>query len=290
MRFATILVEQKEQAAVRVHGSSWAPLHHVDDALGGDLLKLIGQELGDDQLDSVLQQANRLATKFLVGVDEAVYRPPFRRPRKIWGIGLNYLAHAADLEADYPDQPASFIKGDHTIVGPGDSIVLPRQSQRVTAEAELGVIIGRYTRNVSETEALGYVFGFCPILDQTAEDILQQNARYLTRAKNFPTFFSFGPEVLTPDELITDQRALDQVVVKTLINGAVVRANSIGNMAHSPSRLISFHSDVMPLFPGDVISTGTPGAGVIAAGDSVEAELDGFRKLINPVSSEAPSQ
>ena len=77
----------------------------------------------------------------------------------IWGIGLNYVDHAADLSETAPDEPASFIKGDHTIIGPGDDIPLPTQSERTTAEAELGLVIGRYCRNVSEEEALDHVFG-----------------------------------------------------------------------------------------------------------------------------------
>ena len=129
------------------------------------------------------------------------FGPLYRHPRKIWGIGLNYRDHAKDLEAIYPDEPASFIKGDQTIIGPGDVIELPPESQRVTAEAELGVIIDKPCRRVSEADALSYVAGYCLILDMTAEDILQRNPRYLTRSKNFDTFFSFGPELVTTDEV-----------------------------------------------------------------------------------------
>jgi 2-keto-4-pentenoate hydratase/2-oxohepta-3-ene-1,7-dioic acid hydratase in catechol pathway len=89
------------------------------------------------------------------------------------------------------------MKGDHTIIGPGDLIELPPESERVTAEAELGVIIGRECRFVREDEVPAYVAGYCLILDMTAEDILQRNPRFLTRAKNFDTFLSFGPELIT---------------------------------------------------------------------------------------------
>jgi 2-keto-4-pentenoate hydratase/2-oxohepta-3-ene-1,7-dioic acid hydratase in catechol pathway len=200
----------------------------------------------------------------------------------VWGIGLNYADHAGDLHEETPDQPASFIKADHTIVGMGDELVIPRQSERTTAEAEIGVVIGREAADVSPEEALDYVFGVCAVLDQTAEDILALNPRYLTRSKNFPTFFSFGPEVVTLDEFLAS-RALEDVEVATYLDGAEIRRNVVGNMTHSPRDLISFHSQMMPLFPGDIISTGTPGAGVLRPGAVAEARIDGLRPLTNPV-------
>ena len=129
------------------------------------------------------------------------FTAPYRRPRKIWGIGLNYVAHATDLTETVPDEPASFMKGDHTIIGPGDPIPLPSQSERVTAEAELGLVIGRLCRDVEPENALDHVFGVCPVLDQTAEDILARNPRFLTRSKNFPGFLSFGPAIAALSEV-----------------------------------------------------------------------------------------
>ena len=126
----------------------------------------------------------------------------YRRPRKIWGIGLNYAEHAGDLDERAPaEEPASFMRPDTTIIGPEEEIRLPEQSQRVTAEAELGLVIGREAKNVSEVEASSVVAGFTTILDITADDVLRKNPRYLTRAKSFDTFFSFGPHLLTPDEV-----------------------------------------------------------------------------------------
>ena len=99
------------------------------------------------------------------------------------------------------EEPASFMRPDTTIIGPGEEICLPEQSKRVTAEAELGLIIGREAKNVSEEEVPSVVAGLTTILDMTAEDILQKNPRYLTRAKSFDTFFSFGPQFVTLDEV-----------------------------------------------------------------------------------------
>lgn len=211
------------------------------------------------------------------------FAPLLRAPRKVWGIGLNYVEHAGDLSESLPVEPASFIKADHTIIGPGEHIELPWQSQRVTAEAELGLVVGRLCRNVDEDEALDYVWGVCCILDQTAEDVLQRNPRFLTRSKNFPTFFSFGPTLVPMSQVLERFGSLGEIEVATVLNGQVHRANSVSNMMYSPTHLVSFHSQVMPLFPGDVISTGTPGAVVIRDGDVAECRIPGIGSLSNPV-------
>jgi 2-keto-4-pentenoate hydratase/2-oxohepta-3-ene-1,7-dioic acid hydratase in catechol pathway len=238
-----------------------------------DLFSLILQGLSP----MLLRDAER--TPHPLPPSTAQYGPLYRHPRKIWGIGLNYKDHAADLSAPFPTEPASFMKGDHTIIGPGDVIELPPESERVTAEAELGVIIGRECRGVPEERVPGYLAGYCLIIDMTAEDILQRNPRFLTRAKNFDTFFSFGPELITPDEVLDVLR----LRVGTWKNGECHRENVVANMAFPPHYLVAFHSNVMTLYPGDIISTGTPGAVVIEAGDVAECRIEGLGMLSNPV-------
>ncbi|WP_019412399.1 fumarylacetoacetate hydrolase family protein [Paenisporosarcina sp. TG20] len=212
--------------------------------------------------------------------DQVIYGPLYRHPRKIWGIGLNYVEHAADLNEISPNtEPASFMKPDTTIIGPSDTILIPLQSERTTAEAELAIIIGEECKNVSEAEAHNFIAGFTTIIDMTAEDILEKNPRYLTRAKSFDTFFSFGPHLVTPEEI---ENVLD-LNVATVINGEIHRKNIISNMTFHPLSLVSFHSKVMKLLPGDIISTGTPGAVIIRDGDIVECQIDGFEGLINQV-------
>ena len=208
------------------------------------------------------------------------FTPLYRHPPKIWGIGLNYADHAADLSAKTPTGiPGSFMKPDSTIIGPGETILIPEMSHKTTAEAELGVIISQKCHNVSEDNWLDVVAGFTTIIDMTAEDILRQNTRYLTVSKSFDTFFSFGPQLVTPDE-IEDVSAL---TVSTIINGNVHAENVVANMTFAPAFLVAFLSQVMTLLPGDIISTGTPGAVAINDGDVVECHIDGFEPLINPV-------
>ena len=209
------------------------------------------------------------------------YGAPYRHPRMIWGIGLNYVEHASDLSEGVPEEPASFIKGDHTVIGPGEAITLPWQSERTTTEAEVAVVIGRYCRNVEVADALDYVAGVVPVLDQTAEDILQRNPRFLTRSKNFPGFFSFGPRIVPLAEAVGAGTFAD-VEVSTVVNGEVLRTNTVAHMRYSPEYLISFHSKVMPLYPGDIISTGTPGAIHIRPGDTAECRVSGVGILSNP--------
>lgn len=216
----------------------------------------------------------------LIAPQAASFAPLYRRPRKIWGIGLNYVAHAADLAEKAPnEEPASFMKPDTTIVGPGDAIAIPRQSEKTTGEAELGVIIGRECKDVPESDWLSVVAGFTTIIDMTAEDILRKNPRYLTRSKSFDTFFSFGPVMLTPDE-VGDVLKLK---VTTVINGRVHAENVVSNMTFPPPYLVSFHSRVMPWLPGDILSTGTPQAVPLQHGDTIECRIDGFEPLRNPV-------
>lgn len=218
--------------------------------------------------------------------DDVTLTAPYRRPRMIWGIGLNYVEHASDLTEAVPDEPASFIKADHTVIGPGESIPLPSQSERTTTEAELGLVIGRYCRDVEPEEALSHLVGVVPVLDQTAEDILQRNPRFLTRAKNFPGFFSFGPAIVPPEEAVQGASLAD-VEVATVVNGQVHRRNTVSHMRYDPAYLISFHSKVMPLYPGDIISSGTPGAVPIAPGDVAECRIPGVGVLTNPVTGPA---
>lgn len=123
------------------------------------------------------------------------------------------------------------------------------------------------------------VAGFTTIIDMTAEDILRRNPRYLTVCKSFDTFFSFGPELVAPDE-IPDVRSLK---VETVHNGQVHAENVVSNMTFPPDELVAFHTSVMTMLPGDILSTGTPGAVPIQHGERVTCRISGLESLENPV-------
>jgi 2-keto-4-pentenoate hydratase/2-oxohepta-3-ene-1,7-dioic acid hydratase in catechol pathway len=157
-------------------------------------------------------------------------------------------------------------------VGPGGPIRLPSReiTDRVTAEAELAVIVGRTCSNVDEADVDRVVAGYLPVVDMTAEDILERNPRFLTRSKSFDSFLVLGRSIVTTDEV----DSLDDLSVRTVVDDTVVAENRIRNMMHSPWDLVSFHSRGMTLEAGDLISTGTPGAGRISPGDEVRGEID----------------
>jgi 2-keto-4-pentenoate hydratase/2-oxohepta-3-ene-1,7-dioic acid hydratase in catechol pathway len=277
LRLVSIWQEVREEAAV-VLTDGVAPVREdggLTEEEGADLLSL----LQSGRFYELKEAYDRGEVRGGAS-SQLSYAPLYRRPRKIWGIGLNYVEHAGDLSESAPaDEPASFMRPDTTIIGPGNEIVLPPQSKRVTAEGELAIIIGREAKDVSEEDASSVVAGFTTVLDMTAEDILRRNPRYLTRSKSFDTFFSFGPELVTPDEI----EDVDALEVATVLNGKVHRRNAVSNMTFSPWWLVSFHSWVMTLLPGDVISTGTPGAVVVQEGDVAGCRITGFEPLSNPV-------
>jgi 2-keto-4-pentenoate hydratase/2-oxohepta-3-ene-1,7-dioic acid hydratase in catechol pathway len=204
-------------------------------------------------------------------------RLPYSRPPKIWCIGLNYLSHAEDIQAVQPEEPASFMKPASCMFQPGGEIVLPppEVSNDVDAEGELGVILGRNCRFVAREKALDAVYGFTTTLDLTALDVLRRNPRYLARAKSIDTFFSFGPVIVTSDE-IADIGGLEVV---TEHNGAVCSRDFVRNMKMGPLDLIAFHSDYFTWEAGDVLSTGCPKGARIQAGDHVRARIDGVGVL-----------
>jgi 2-keto-4-pentenoate hydratase/2-oxohepta-3-ene-1,7-dioic acid hydratase in catechol pathway len=201
------------------------------------------------------------------------FSTPLERIGKLWGIGLNYADHASDLNEERPREPASFMKPSSTVTGPGGPIRLPSRdiTDRVTAEAELALVIGRTCSHVTDAEVDDAIAGYVPVIDMTAEDILDRNPRFLTRAKSFDSFLVFGSSLVTTDQV----GPLEDLSVSTVVNEEVVAENRIHNMMTSPRELVKFHSKCMTLEPGDVISTGTPGAKRIRPGDNVRAEVEG---------------
>ena len=298
MRLATIKDGNAEIAGI-VTEEGVLPIAALNAAKGTDWAEEMLPLIQKGQLKALTAWYNEGGKEELEGIPGLVpaadveYAPLYRDPKRIFGIGLNYVDHAGDIGMAAPQGfPGSFFKMADTLIGPGDDIKLPRlkEATRTTAEAELGVIMGKDCRDVSEENWLDAVAGYTTILDMTEESILkgnefvQGNPRYLTIVKNFPTFFSFGPQLVTPDE-VPDVLQLE---VQSVHNGEVYAKNVVANMTHRPARLVSLHSSIQGWYAGDVLSTGTPRAFPLADGDLAECRIsgpDGFsmEPLKNPV-------
>jgi 2-keto-4-pentenoate hydratase/2-oxohepta-3-ene-1,7-dioic acid hydratase in catechol pathway len=197
------------------------------------------------------------------------FASPLPDPGKLWGIGLNYAGHAADLDAPEPEEPASFMRPKTTATGPGGPVRIPatERVERVTVEAELGVVVGRTARGVDDIDDV--VAGVVPVIDATAEDVVKRNPRFLTRSKCFDDSLVVGPWIET------DPGDLADVEVRTVVDGEVRARGTVSEMLFPPAELVRFHAETMTLHPGDLICTGTPGAHPVEAGDTVRAEVAG---------------
>ena len=196
MRLATLKIKGLETAAI-VHHGLVITIASLNEKLGKDWPTDIFSILQADRLDELNDWYRQDGQDDIVrlsgesiALEKAVFGPLYRHPRKIFGIGLNYGDHAADLAEKTPStEPASFFKPDTTIIGPGDNIKIPLQSESTTAEAELGLIFGKTCTDVEREDWLSVIAGFTTIIDMTAEDILKRNPRYLTLSKSFESFF-----------------------------------------------------------------------------------------------------
>ena len=191
-------------------------------------------------------------------------------------MARNYAEHAKELGNEVPREPLFFLKPVSAVIGPGEAIRLPAQSQEVHHEAELGLVIGTRATRVSEEDARAHIFGITCVNDVTARD-LQRLDKHFTRSKGFDTFCPIGPWIET--EVPQGPRT-----ILCRVDGDVRQRGSTADSIFSFERLVSYISHVMTLEPGDVIATGTPaGVGPIRAGQHVEVEIEGIGTLSNPV-------
>ena len=195
-------------------------------------------------------------------------------------IGLNYSDHAAETGAKIPPEPIMFMKATSAITGPNDNIVIPRNSHKTDWEVELGVVIGKQAKYVSEAEAMHHVAGYCVINDISEREFQIERSGQWTKGKSCDSFGPIGPYLVSPDEVPQAQN-LDMWLE---VNGQRRQQGSTSTMVYGVAHLVAYLSQFMSLCPGDIISTGTPpGVGMgmqppvyLRPGDVVKLGIDGL--------------
>lgn len=195
-------------------------------------------------------------------------------------IGLNYADHAAESGMAVPPEPVIFMKATSAIVGPNDDLLIPRGSENTDWEVELGIVIGKTAKYVSEDDALDYVAGYCTLHDVSERAFQIERAGQWTKGKSCDTFGPTGPWLVTKDEVADPQN----LKMWLTVNGETMQDGSTKTMVYGVRYLVSYLSQFMSLQPGDIISTGTPpGVGMgmkppryLKAGDTVELGIEGL--------------
>lgn len=214
---------------------------------------------------------------------------PLTNPPRIFAIGLNYRDHAAESKMALPPVPVVFFKMSTAIIGPGDAIVLPENTNEPDYEAELAFVIGKGGFRISASDWRDHVYGYTIINDVSARDVQRATSQW-SLAKSFPTFCPMGPAIVPADQ-IDDPHELD---ISLSINGEVLQNSNTRELIFKVPELIEYISSITPLLPGDIVSTGTPaGVGMgrkpqrwLRPGDTVTVSLEGLGSLVNPVVAE----
>jgi 2-keto-4-pentenoate hydratase/2-oxohepta-3-ene-1,7-dioic acid hydratase in catechol pathway len=239
---------------------------------------------------AMAQARNAQANEPHLRLDEVKLEACIRRPPKILAIGLNYRAHAEESGMEIPKTPFVFTKQSTSANGPYDPIHVSEDSKMLDYEGELGVVIGKRCRRISEEEAPNVIAGFCIVNDVSVRDWqLRGKPSSFTMGKSWDTHCPMGPAIVTPDEV--DPHHLQ---LKTYVNGELRQDTSTDDLIFNSYELIAFLSTAFTLEAGDVIPTGTPsGVGIamkppasLHAGDVVRVEIDGLGHIENEVIEE----
>lgn len=251
-----------------------------------DIMELI--EGADEALQRLQKFIDGLTIdeKYLLDEANVQWEPAVTRPKKIICVGLNYKKHADETKSPYPEIPILFNKFENALTGHLSEIVVPRTTERLDHEVELGIVIGKTAKHVREEEALDYVFGYCTTNDLSARDIQKRASQWMTGKTN-DGFAPVGPYLVTKDA-VENPNALQ---LTTTVNGEVRQNSNTADMIFNCEALISYISQHMTLQPGDLIMTGTP-EGVILGrpmeervylqpGDVMTVEVEGLGALTN---------
>ena len=240
-------------------------------------------------LDVIAQGRTSTLAAERVSLDKAKLHAPLSKPPRIFAIGLNYRDHAKESGMEIPATPVVFFKLPTAIVGPGEAIVLPKNSTQPDYEAEFAFVIGKGGYRIPASAWREHVYGYTIVNDVSARDV-QFSSTQWSMSKCFPTFCPLGPAIVTADE-IADPHALD---ISLSIDGEVLQHSNTRELVFKIPDLIAYLSSITPLLPGDIVSTGTPpGVGLgrnpkrwLKPGETVTITIEGLGSLTNPVVAE----
>lgn len=261
-----------------------------------DMGPLAGERLGDVRavldagaLDDVRAAADGRSSD--LALSDVTVLPPVRGPNAVLVVGRNYGTAYADMGTGFPGYPSIFMRRYASQAGHNQPLVRPKASPNFDCEVELAVIIGRGGRHIPEDESLGHIAGYSIFNDGSVTDWMDHTSRNVTPGKNFAASGSFGPWMVTADEISDPQN----LAIEHRLNGEVIQSGNTADMIFSIARVIAYLSTFTPLEPGDVISTGSPGGirgrrgegQFLVPGDAVEMEIEGIGVLAHKVVDEA---
>lgn len=283
MRFLSFLADGRKGLAVKGSDGQYKGLQEGDAGYPGDLDTVIAN-------DALQAAASALSNGNAVDIDAVDVLPPVSRPPKIFCLGINYKDHAAEAGIELPDYPTIFSRYATSLIGHGAPIIRAKISQALDYEGELAVVIGRGGRHIPESEALDHVAGYSVFNDATLRDYQLKTTQWLV-GKTFDGTGSFGPELVTPDEVPAGASGL---AIETRLNGQVVQKSNTDQLIFNVAKVITLMSEAITLEAGDVFVMGTPsGVGhfhqpplYMKPGDICEVEIAGLGLLSNGIADE----
>ncbi|MFW9919718.1 MAG: fumarylacetoacetate hydrolase family protein [Candidatus Thorarchaeota archaeon] len=271
--------------------SRFGRMHHVHGKLfPSTMMDLLQWPAGVEVVQQILDTYNESEPEekpLLYRLSSVRLLAPIERPGKIVALGLNYKDHIEETEREIPKVPVMFAKFPSSVIGPDDEIIIPLVSKKIDWEVELGIVIGRNCKAVSEEDALDYIAGYTILNDVTARDIQKHDGGQWVRGKSIDTFCPMGPCIVTADEL-GDGSGLR---LQTKVNGVIKQDSSTSELLFNVPQIIAYLSQSFSFEPGDVIATGTPsGVGFarnppeyLKHGDVVELSIEKIGILRNTV-------
>ncbi len=261
----------------------------------GILLEDVQQvvDLGDlgfaSALDFIQNGSPSVSSTDSVPLEQVKLHAPISNPPRVFAIGLNYRDHAIESGMAIPTTPVVFFKLTTSVIGPGDAIVLPKNSTQPDYEAEFAFVIGKGGYRIPAAAWRDHVYGYTIVNDVSARDV-QFSSTQWSMSKSFPTFCPLGPAIVTADEIADPH----QLGISLSIDGETLQNSNTRELVFKIPDLIEYLSSITPLLPGDIISTGTPpGVGLgrnpkrwLKPGETVTVSVEGLGSLTNPVIAE----